>query len=492
MSTRSRLVPILATAGMLTAAVTGVTPAGAAGSRALRPGLAGGAITLGHHLALNASSADIATSKNGTAYVAWIASAADSSTLRAVYLCVLPPHATACKGGVQTTDALGDSSAADLKVLFVAGSPTLYWFHDTADSISGPEGAAIAAATVTSAGVLSAATDVAAAPSFGQMFDTEVAPNGDVWTITYAGLPSRTLQVREGLSGAVTNVSTPWGVGRALIAWDHGQPIIAITKYGEIGTGPYYASGSFSSFHPVAHTWAVGTDIGLVNAGGHVRIITGIGNASYWPVVATWTGSGFGHAAPTGDHNNASPSSHDVTADASGRMADVENETGKITVNNLADDKHTALFRFSAGGTIAGFSPQLSTSPRGHGWVLWAIEESNSQGNVLKVAPLLLPGLHRSVRRSGTHGSVVLTGPASCLPADAIPIGVTGKAAKGWKATRRVLKLGSHKVASPLNGAALTPGKTYPLKGTVKFRNKKTHATSTVKSKLSFRSCPNP
>lgn len=492
MANTSRLVPLIAAAGIVAATLGGVAPAGAAAARAPRPGLSGSAITLGRHLALNAASADIATSRSGTAYIGWIASPADNSALRAIYLCVLPLHASSCKGGVQTTSPLDGSSASDLKILFVGGTPTLLWFHDTANSINGPQGAAIAAATVSAAGVLSSGFDVAAAPSFGAMLDAEVAPNGAVWTIMYAGVPSKALQIREGLSNAVTDGSAPWGVGRALVAWDHGHAIIAATKYGDIGTPPYYSTGAFSSFHPVAHTWAVGTDIGLVNAGGHVRIVTGIGNANYWPVVATWTGSGFGHPASTGDHNAASPSSHDVVADTSGRMADVENETGKITVNNLADDKHTALFRFSAGGTVAGPSPQISTSPRGHGWVLWAVEESNSLGDVLRAAPFRLAGLHRSVGKSGAHGSVVLTGPASCLPPDAISVGVSGKAAKGWKAAKRALKLGSHKVFSPLNGAALTAGKSYTLKGSVRFVNKHTHATRTVKTRLSFRSCPNP
>jgi hypothetical protein len=43
---------------------------------------------------------------------------------------------------------------------------------------------------------------------------------------------------------------------------------------------------------------------------------------------------------------------------------------------------------------------------------------------------------------------------------------------------------------SPLNGAALTAGKKYPLTAAITLRNGR--LGETVKATLTFRSCPNP
>jgi hypothetical protein len=444
---------------------------------------------------MSAGYADIATDKNGTAYVGWISSG--STDQRLIHLCVLPKGARACKNGVQTIDAIDDSSASALKILIVGGVPTLYWMHDNLPaSENGPMGSGIAAATVNTSGVLGAGADVATAPSFGDMLDTAVAPNGQVWAILQTTGIHNSILVREGLGNAPVTVHTPWPVERALVAWQGNKAIIAVAKDGSsITTPPEYSASTtstFPAFTKVENSWPVGTDIGLVNAGGRVRFTAAVGNASYWPAVATWTGSSFTKAKSTGDHNSGSPSTHDVVADASGRMADVENEDGKITVTNLPDDTHASVFRFNAGGTVAGPQPQISTSPRGIGWVLWAVEETSGVGDILRVVPVRLADLHRSVGKSGAHGRATVTGPASCLPDDAISDQVSGRPDKGWKVTSKTLKLGSSPIGSTINGAALTAGALYALKGTVEFTSKTTGRHSSVTATLTFKACPNP
>jgi hypothetical protein len=50
--------------------------------------------------------------------------------------------------------------------------------------------------------------------------------------------------------------------------------------------------------------------------------------------------------------------------------------------------------------------------------------------------------------------------------------------------------LGHKKVGSILNGASLTAGKKYALKGTVVFSSGSSHEK--VSATVKFRSCPNP
>jgi len=293
-------------------------------------------------------------------------------------------------------------------------------------------------------------------------------------------------------------VTTPYDLSYAHVAWDHGTTIIGIEKGGsDIGQPVAYSAsavGSFTSFHNLAHTWSVATDFDLINAGGHVRVITGINNASYLPVVASWNGTGFTSRTLTGYLSGGpSPTSHDPSTDRSGRLVDVSEAAGpKVVVSNLVDDRHAALFSFPAGGTLAGTVPQVATTARGRGWVMWGVEDG-SVGTKLRIVPIRLAGLHKTVTKYGLHGSVTLTGPASCLPASAISIKARGHAKSGWKAHAAKLLLGTKGVASPLNGAALTAAKSYTLKGVVVFSNKKhPHRHSKVTAALPFRTCPNP
>ena len=146
------------------------------------------------------------------------------------------------------------------------------------------------------------------------------------------------------------------------------------------------------------------------------------------------------------------------------------------------------LFRFAVPGTFAGGTPQIATTPRGHGVVVWGVESSSAgEGNSLYFNRILLPGMDTSVSTSG----VTVTGPVSCQPASTIAVSVTG-ALKGWKVASSSLAFGGKKLASKatINGAGLTPGKVYALTGKVVFTKGGVSRVGTAT--LKFRSCSNP
>jgi hypothetical protein len=464
--------------------------AGHAAVAAVKPGLTGSPITL----ATNAefSGYDMATGPNGTAYVGWIG---DTGSGRTVSLCTLPRGATRCAGGIQTIaaagDSIGTSSAAGLWVLVSKSNlVTLVWMHDTVASESGPEGAEIAIATSQGGGKLSAEHDISPGPSFGELLDATRAPNGSIWTVAHPSGSVATAQVTRGLGTTFQTVHAPFWPGRAEIAFKGSSAVLAIDKDGAITQPVYYAmqSGSgWTSFKPVAKTWNLeGWGIAETTTG--VRLIASENNADYHPVVSVLTASGWSAPVLTGDSSNCFPASHDVVADASGRLADVSIECSDVAVANLADARHAAIVRFAVPGTFAGGSPQLTTSPSGRGWVAWSIESAT--GNKLLVAPLLLPGLQATQSWKGKPGKVVVTGPASCLPPADLAVGVTAKAASGWKVAAKSLKLGTSAIGTVLHGASLAPGKGYTLTGTVTFTHGSTRSTG--RTAVSFRTCPTP
>ena len=463
------------------------------GKAASKPGLTGPAITVTRAVSFDGDNRayDLAADKAGNAYLAWISSAADSSTPRQIHLCTLPPGATGCKGGVKTIDTPQSQSAAGLRLLVTpAGAVTVVWYIDSAG------GGSIMEATSQSGVALSAARAVASGPAEGSLLDAEFGPGDQIWTVVYPGLPATTLDVRPGITQPAVAVRVPYSIGFASLAFAGSTPILAITEAGRITQPAAFASrpgAAWTAFKNVGGTWTVGTNLGLTTTASGVRLTTGVGNADYSPVVAAWNGNGFSRPTLTGDRNNCAPNSHDTGTDASGRLVDVTNECGNITVSNLADTLHAAIIRFGAptSATLAGGAPQIASTPRGQAWVAWSIETgAPTFGDTLKVVPLLLPGLQQKVTRHASHGSVTVTGPASCLPADTIPVAVTGHGDAPWSVTHSTLKLGGATVRSSINGAALTAGRTYALNGTVTLTNGGSHQTVTATVK--FRSCPNP
>jgi hypothetical protein len=459
---------------------------------AAKPGLTGSPITVTNNAEF--SGYDLATGPNGTAYLGWIG---NTGAGREVHLCTLPRGATRCAGGVQTIASAPDptfaSTAAGLLVLVSRSNlVTLIWMHSTAASENGPEGDEIAIATSQAGGRLSAERDVSAGPSFGYFLDAALAPNGSIWAVTNpSGAGSSTVQVTKGLGAKYQSVATPFTPGEGLLAFNGASGVLAIDKAGTI-TAPVYvdrqSGNGWTAFKPVARTWDV-EGFGLAAATSGVRLIASENNAGYQSVVSRLTTAGWSTPTLTGSFGNCFPDDHDVVADASGRLADAfEVCADSVAVENLADTRHAAIFRFNVPGTFAGGQPQVTTSPSGRGWVAWSVESAS--GDKLIVAPLLLPGLHLTNSAAGAHGRVVVTGPASCLPPVDLSVSVAGEPASGWRVAAKSLRLNGTAMGAVLHGAGLTAGKSYTLTGTVTFA--RGSARATYRDLLGFRTCPRP
>lgn len=479
----SAAVAALAAVPMAANAAAGRGPAVPSG----RPGLTHRPITLQNKAKF--SGYDMATDAAGTTYIGWIG---DSGSGRKVHLCTLPRRATACAGGISVVDSLGDSSAVGLRVLVTStGHVTLVWFHDTVASENGPQGSEIAVATASGGGALAAPHDVATAPSFGSMEAAAIGPRGAIWVVTETSALTK-LQVRPGFSGGPVNLTAPYEVGSAQLAFSGGTGILAIQRAGAITRPVAFASerggGSWTRFRNLARTWTSDANLGLASTRSGVRLLASVSNADYFPVVSRWTGSGFSRPALTGDRNNCSPGSHDPVSDPSGRMADVSTECSDVAVANLTDTTHAAIVRFASGGTFAGGIPQLATSASGHAWVAWSIESSTA--NKLLAAPLLLPGRVVTATAASARNRVTLHGPASCLPPVTVAVKVTGSPARHWRVLRRVVHLGRAVLRSTLNGASLRAARLYTLTGTVTFADGR--ARRTVTARLRFRTCATP
>lgn len=487
-ASRRILTATAATAVIATAAaITPLSAAAVAPVPAAKPGRTASPITLDDNVQLTGY--DAATDASGRTYIGWISD--ENNKGRKVHLCTLPPGARKCEGGIQTIDSLGDSTAASLRVFVTPrGRVTLVWFHDTVASENGPQGSEITTATSQAGGPLSPATDRATAPSFGTMLDAAVAPGGQIWVLTEHSVAGG-IQVRPGLGHPFVNLKTPYGVGAARVRFNHGTPVIVIQQAGAISSPvafTSYRNGVFAAFRRLARTWTAASDIGLTGTSSGVRLVTSEPNAGYHPIVWSWTGSGFGRMTFTGDFNNCSPAGHDLVTDAGGRVADVTNECGLVTIENMADTRHAAIVRFPTHGTPAGGDFQITTTPRGKGWVAWSIE--SAVGDKLLVAPILLPGLDVTAATSARGNRVVVTGPASCLPPVNVAAGVKGKPARHWHVVSSVLRLGRTVLRSgTLRGGTLNAGARYALSGTVRFADGGSRVTITAT--LKFRSCPN-
>jgi hypothetical protein len=463
----------------------------AAAAPAAKSGLTGSPITVVGNAEF--SGYDLATGPNGTAYLGWIG---DTGAGRQVHLCTLPRGATRCAGGVQTIASAPDptfSSTASGLVVLVSKSNkvTLVWMHSTVASENGPEGDEIAIATSQAGGKLSTEQDVSAGPSFGFFLDATIAPNGSIWTAVNPAGGSHKLQITRGLGTKYQTITAPYYPGEAVIAFNGGNAALAVDKYGAITQPIAYArqSGSgWTAFKSIPGTWDV-AGFGMAETTGGIRLIATEGNADYHPVVSRLANGSFSKPTLTGDVSNCFPSSYDVSADASGRLAVASPECDdEIAVENLANTRRAGLVRFPFKGTLAGGTVQLTTAPSGHGWVAWSVESTS--GDKLLVAPVLLPGLDVTSTTSGRDGRVTVTGPASCLPAVNVNVGVAGRPASGWRVAGKSLKLGGSSVGGVLNGAGLTAGRGYTLTGTVTFA--RGSARSTVRATVGFRACPKP
>jgi hypothetical protein len=477
-------------AAALTPAATSAAAARPAGHNA-KPGVVGLPLVLDNHVQLDGY--DEATDAAGNAYIGWIANSSQvNAGSRTVYLCTLHPSGSACAGGIQHTASLGISSAEGLKVIVTpAGHVTLVWFHDDIASENGPDGSSIAEATSDRGGALSAPSDVVTnAPSFGSMLDAVAGPDGKIWTITYADLTGP-LQLRDGFTSSAAHVTPPWGVGFAQLAFSKNTPVLSVEKDGAITTGPSYATASgshWSSFKPVARTWAVGTDADLTATHHGLRLITSVNNASYHPAISKWTGTGFSPRQPTADNSNCTPVGHDADTDASGRLVDITTECDKkLAIADFPNDNQAAILSIPTKGLPAGGTAQIATTSRGIGYVAWSVE-AGSTGDLLRVERVLLPDRTTSKSKHGSAGKVTVFGPMSCLPAVSTPVRVKAHHAHGWTVSSTSLRLGKKRLHKSINGSTLKAGKTYKLKGSAVFASGSHHKKITAT--LKFRSCP--
>jgi hypothetical protein len=499
MLTSSRRV---AATAVLTVA-TGLTLVGAAGSApaathrqaaparvASKPGLAGSVIALTHGASFDGDpiAYRIASDHSGTAYLAWISSK-DSVSGRQIHLCTLPLGAKACKGGAQAIDIPNSQDSGGIQMVVAAnGLVTVLWYVGVAS------GGGVYDATSTKGGPLTAPQLIIPNAQSGVFLDAGAGPNGQIWTVLQPNYENDSLQVRSSLSGSPVSVRAPFNPGSAKLAFYGSTPVLAVTENASLSTPVEYSyrpGTSWHSFKKVSGTYVDGHDIGLTTTSSGMRLTTGSPVDYGATVVSKWTGHSFTKAVETGDKSDCVAESHYTVTDASGRLVDVSNECDKITVADLPGTTHASILRFGAGGTEGGGEPAITSTPRGHAWVVWSIESGGgSGGETLKVAPFLLPGLPVHKRGHASHGTVTVTGPVSCQPADVIGVGVSGHADKGWSVSKKSLKLGHKTVHGIINGAQLSAGKRYTLVGTVVF--KKGHSASTGKAKLTFRSCPKP
>jgi hypothetical protein len=485
----SRVGPVAVTAVLLATGLVLASPGSSAATRHAS-GVSGKRLTLA--TGQDFGNYDVAADAAGNAYIAWL-SASHSQTGRVVHLCKLPPGANACVGGVQTTSAIDGTTAQGLRVLTTPSGAkvTLVWFHDTVASGSGPEGGEIAEATAVHGLNLSAGADVADAPSHATLMDVEFGPKFSIWTVAIPAFSDQTLQIHPGLSAAHTTVKTPFLLGGAQIAFTRGKPIVAIDKYGAVSEAAQYstgtAAGKFGAFHKVAGTWT--TALSDLKGTAHgVRLIATSGPDFYRPAIAKWNGHGFGRPALTADHNNCAPGTHDASTDPSGRLLDVSNECGQVTVANFVNDDTAAIYRFNGGDTVTSV-PQIASGSRGVATVVWSTQTNAANGNILHALRVPLPDTTHTVLKHGKGGKISLIGPTTCLPPVLVHVKLGAKAARHWAIRTRTLKLGSHAVKkNRINGATLSPGKSYTLHGTVVFG--KGSARDTLKATLTFATCP--
>lgn len=470
---------VLCALGAVTAAQAApTTPPGENGSRITLMGLS-------QQYRFTGGEFDATADAAGNAYIGWLANATPGSASKTVFLCTIKVTKTACSGGTQTIPSKDTVEAADLNLLPGSKSVTMVWFANTAG------GQILKSVSQAGAGA-SSPVKIASAPSNGQLFDAVIGPSGKVWTVS--GLvDGTTLDVSAEGSTPPAPPTPPWEVGFAQIAFTGSTAVLVIQQAGSISVPDEYASltgGKWSAFKPLTGTESAGYAPGLTETSAGLRVVAVSQPDFYHPVVASWQNGSFGPAKLFGDNNDCAPNSAATTTDASGRLADITNECGQITVDNFPRTTKASIVRFAAGGDVVGSTPRIATLPSGRGWAVFALDSASSEFDQLIADPVLLPALRTKVTGDSTGGDVTVTGPVSCLPVVSTTVAVSGAPASGWHTTGTTLTLGGKTQGSSLNGAALTPGNSYILAGTASFADGSKKATATAS--LTFKACPAP
>ena len=418
----------------------------------------------------------------GDTYVSWT----NFGKRGGVFLCTLRTGSSNCLNGTQVPASTETSPAPGTDIHLLAGhrSVRVLWFDDS------DRGASVQEATAAAGGVPSPSHALEPGATAGALMDARIGPGGHLWTLTANGDGTQLRLAKDGV--VVAGPAVPWAVGYAQLAFAAGTAVIAVQKAGSLATPVDYAwdaGGNWTTLRPLSGTWSVGYAPGLTQTAAGLRLVTATADASYKPVVSHWTGHGFSAASPIGDTNNCAPNSAQTGSDPSGRLTDVTNECGVITVDNMPTASRAAIFRFPARGTIAGSDPELATLPSGRGWVVYALQNETGYDQLVAV-PVLLAALTSSVATSSVAGIARVSGPVSCLPVVTTPVAVAAASAGHWQVLSKALTLSGESQGSVLNGARLRPGASYKLVGSVTFGDGQRRLS--VKAVLDFKACPAP
>lgn len=466
----------------------GSAPAHAAG------GVTGAAITIQHGVTL--SGYDIATTPDGTTYVGWIGNDSGTREFRA---CVLPRGATSCRGGVLSAPVAGTTTARDLHAV-VSGSQVMFVWIEQPLLSSAEFGGDFGTATVAADGTVTTGALVGA-PTNGTLSDVVLSPRGSVLlaAIGSSDYVDHAYLYQVGQPTPHTFVR-PYFIGNAQVA-DNGHQIVFTTSpygsvTGRVSVARSATGATWSGFSAVAHSITLGGTERLQRAGSRIMLVAG-SDLLYYPAYDwSWSGSSFGSPVRSGDSNDIS--TIDATSDASGRLATVDSEVGALVVSNFGSTRKAARFRIPVADTYAGGPAQVSTSPSGAGWVVYSVQREGTTGQFLIARPIRLSALTRTVTRHAKAGKLTLTGPASCLPAVSVGVGVKTHPAHHWKRHGHTLRLNGHRVGKAINGAALKPATRYTLKATATFVKNKSHkgkkhkVHKTVRLSLVFTTCGRP
>jgi hypothetical protein len=337
---------------------------------------------------------DAATTKNGTTYVAWIGDKASTPGLRNLHLCVLKSSSKSCVGGMQTADALGSSSASNVKVVVTGGRVELVWIAQV-DPDSGEFSGVFGTNTV-SHNKLGTSVSVPGAPTLGSL-TSAIAHKGGGVSVAAVGEVS-TLDKRayyySTVSATPKTFKRPYFVGNAQLA-DNGKRTVLTTSQagslsGKVAVASKSSHGSrWTGFKNVAGSYTRGNIEQLVTAGRSIRMVGVSAKAIYTPDSWTWKGKSFGKPKASGDHNDIS--TVDLTTDSSGRLASVDSETGGLMVSNFGKGSSAARYLIKVKQTLAGPPAQNTTRANGRGFLIWAIDKSGVTGQVLKAQAIKLP-----------------------------------------------------------------------------------------------------
>jgi hypothetical protein len=401
---RSRRVVVPALTAAAGLVLAGIATGLAAGPADAHHGKTGKTFTVQSGTTL--SGYDAATTKNGTTYVAWIGDKTSTPGLRSLHLCVLKTSSRSCVGGVQTTSALGESSAANVKVVVTGGKVELVWIAQLASN-SG-EFSGVFGTNTLSHKKLGTSVAVPGAPSLGTL-TSAIAHKGGGVSIAALG-ESGTLDKRAyyypTVSATPKTFKRPYFVGNAQLADNGKRTVLTTSQYGSLSGKVAVASkpskgSKWTGFKNVKGSYTRGNIEQVITAGKKIRMVGVSAKAIYTPDSWTFKGKSFGKPKASGDHNDIS--SIDLTTDGSGRLASVDSESGGLMVSNFGKGSSTARFLFKIKQTQAGGPAQITTRANGHGFLIWGIEKQGVSGQVLKAQAIKLPKPPKKHRHHHHH-----------------------------------------------------------------------------------------